>query len=263
MRLKITNKHSNQLRLKLLAPIALDQNKKYKLGVEKIRFKQPNFYVRNFTFTLIVNINKNKNSSEFKIEGYHTMKSFKYVLREKITDAYDKHPEGKTLKNFLSDLDRNFTFDIKIINEHQYVTYFTLPECVSLQVSDFGNFIDLFSLKMTIYEGGRIYISSKTPSILNVATIIEWHCDLAELSYSTHGEKPHNHSDGYILHTTFRQKHFPGDFFMDEPGQITYTPLKKNILDLHEITLTAYNENGHIIPLEDIIVYLHLIDEKK
>lgn len=260
MKLKISDKHSNKLRLKLVQPYPLDHNKKYLLGVEKAIFKEPLFLVENFSFKLVVNEDDTKFDTH-SIEGLHTIKSFKYALRENMKDICYKTLSKEKSKNIPTDLDNVFKFNVHFLDEHQYLIHFSLPQYIALFPIEQGNFNDLFSFGVrNIFEGGRLYYSSKTPSIFNVSSVVEWHCDLTETSYSTHRDNPHHHHEGYLLHTTLRDKHFPGDFYIDEPNQIVYTPLKKNTSDINEIIIKTKNANDVPIVLQDVIVYLDLVE---
>lgn len=252
---KIHNRNTKELRLKLNHPIFLDINKKYEIGVEKLRIKSFKLNIQNFNFDLV---SKDKNIKyNTTINGEYSIKSFKYELRKKILESISKIDEkSKNLK--ITDL--NFKFDVQKINEHQYLIYFLLPEWIDMipTTDSVTNFYELFSFGVyQIFQGGHPYISYKNPEIFNNQSIIEWHCNIVETSYTNHETNPHQHNDSNILHTTFVDIHFPDTYFMDKKKTM-YRPLKKNITEIHEIILKPCNENKENISFKEVILYIHI-----
>lgn len=259
--LKIINKNSEVLRLKLKHPIFLDKNKKYEMGVDKLRIKSFKFNIQNFNFDLVIS-KENNLQYNTTINGEYSIKSFKYELRKKILESINNiNEKSKSFK--ITDL--NFKFDVQKINEHQDLIIFLLPEWVDMipNTNSTTNFFELFSIGVyPIFQGGHPYISYKTPEIFKNQSIIEWHCNLVESSFITHDKNPHQHNESNILHTTFVDKHFPDTSFMDFQ-KIKYRPLKKNISEIDEIVVTSCDEKGEKLCFKEVILYIHLREKIK
>jgi len=94
---------------------------------------------------------------------------------------------------------------------HNYVFVLNVP--FLLTVVSIGNFAKAFKFENTFWEKENIlpkadYLSGNIIEILNPLSIIQWHCNITEYSYSNNNTHPHIHKQEELLHINFINNNF-------------------------------------------------------
>jgi hypothetical protein len=91
-------------------------------------------------------------------------------------------------------------------------------------------------------------------------TVIEWHCNIAEYSYSNHDNHSHKHE---LLHINFINNNFyENPVYKETSRKIMFISLREGLREIREIILTPVIENGEEITiLKHAVVYLQLKEE--
>jgi hypothetical protein len=94
---------------------------------------------------------------------------------------------------------------------NNYVFVLNVP--FLLTVVSIGNFAKIFKFENTFWEKENIlpkadYVSANIQEILKPLSVIEWHCNITEYSYSKHIDHPHLHKQEELLHMSFTDNSF-------------------------------------------------------
>jgi hypothetical protein len=52
------------------------------------------------------------------------------------------------------------------------------------------------------------YTSDNIKEVVNPFSVIEWHCNITEYSYTNHVDHPHSHKHDELLHISFVDNNF-------------------------------------------------------
>ena len=129
-----------------------------------------------------------------------------------------------------------------------------------LNIVNMGNFDKLFKLEKKNVLPQTDYVSGNTEEILKPISVIEWHCNITEFSYSNHDTHPHLHKQEKLLHISFIDNNFyEKPVYKEIPKKDTFILLRKGLREIREIILTSLNEKSEELKiLKDITVYLQL-----
>ncbi len=107
------------------------------------------------------------------------------------------------------------------------------------------------------------YTSENIKEIMEPFSVIEWHCNIVEYSYTIHDDHPHLHKHDELLHISFIDNSFYDNPVYNEiPKKVVFIPLRESLWEIREIVLTPLDENNKIIQtLKNVIVYLQLKKE--
>jgi len=129
---------------------------------------------------------------------------------------------------------------------NNYVIVLNIPFLVT--VTGMGNFAKTSKFENTFFEKENIlpkadYVSGITEEILKPLAVIEWHCNIAEFSYSNHDNHPHLHKQEELLHISFIDNNFyENPVYKEIPKKNIFIPLRKGLREIREIILTSLNE---------------------
>ena len=128
-----------------------------------------------------------------------------------------------------------------------------------------GNFVKIFKFENTFWEKETIlpkadYVSGNIEEILKPLSVVEWHCNITEFSYSNHDNHPHLHKQEELLHVSFIDNNFyEKPVYKEIAEKIMFIPLRKGLQEIREIILTSLNEKSDELKiLRNIVVYLQL-----
>jgi len=104
------------------------------------------------------------------------------------------------------------------------------------------------------------YVSGNIEEILKSKSVIEWHCNIAEFSYSNHDTHPHLHKQEELLHISFIDNNFyEKPVYKKIPKKDTFIPLRKGLRKIREVILTSLNKKSEELKiLKNVTVYLQL-----
>jgi len=156
----------------------------------------------------------------------------------------------KKVSNDLYVVVLNFPFKIKILGDLDggFCKFFRFDKCLQNE-SMLSSNID--------YTGDNI------KEAVNRFSVIEWHCNITEYSYTHHDDHPHLHKHDELLHISFVDNNFyETPVYKEISKEIMFTPLRKVLREIRKIILSPLDVNGDDIKeLKDIVVYLQLKEE--
>jgi hypothetical protein len=95
------------------------------------------------------------------------------------------------------------------------------------------------------------YISESISEIVYPLLLIEWHCNIAEYSYSNHDDHPHIHKQEELVHISFIDNNFyDNPVYKEKCTKIMFVPLRKGLREIREIVLTPLAVNNKKKKLE-------------
>jgi hypothetical protein len=273
--IKITDKHSN-LRLKFEHPIVLNPEKKYKLGVSHLMFSLERKLFLGLTFEFYVPIPQEGGtfSVSSSFSGPHTIKS----LRKAFQDSFNRGLNGLIEHhkiNKKSDIVQKLKkvkitpvkFALTKVNDGEYVVVLNLPFKIKFLTID-GDFCKFFKFEKCIQPNALLapnidYTSDNIRETVSPLSVIEWHCNITEYSYTNHNDHPHLHKHNELLHISFVDNNFyDTPVYKEISKEVMFIPLRKGLREIREIVLTPLDEKGNDIKdLKDVAVYLQLKEE--
>ena len=191
-------------RIRFEHPIVLDPDKKYGLGVSHLMFcLNQTFFIKDFNFDIHIPIpTKDTYVMGNSITGIYAIRALEKELQNMLNATYSlligrMEKDGKTeiVKALNSTPRTSVKFRIQKATNN-YVILLNVP--FLMNVTSMGNFDNIFKFENTFLEKKNIlpktdYVSGNIEEILKPLSVIEWHCNIAEFSYSNHDNHPHLH----------------------------------------------------------------------
>jgi len=157
---------------------------------------------------------------------------------------------------------------LRKVSDDEYVVVLNFPFKIII-ISDLdGGFCKFFRFENCLQQGSMLesnidYTGENIKEVVNPFSVIEWHCNITEYSYSNHDNHPHLHKHDELLHVSFVDNNFYNTPVNKEISkEIMFVPLRKGLREIREIILTPLDVNGDDIKeLKDVVVYLQLKEE--
>ena len=92
---------------------------------------------------------------------------------------------------------------------------------------------------------------------------MEWHCNIAEYSYTNHDDHPHLHKQEELLHTSLINNNFyENPVYKESPKNIMFISLRRGLRESKEIILTPLDANNNKMQnLQNVTAYLQLKED--
>jgi hypothetical protein len=110
-------------------------------------------------------------------------------------------------------------------------------------------FCDLFLIECdsddpsnVIFKENITYKSKNISSTLKPLSVIEWHFNFTEYSYTNHDDHPHLHKQNELLHVSFIDR-----IFYENPKKNMFIPLRQGLREIGEIILIPLDEKNNEI----------------
>jgi hypothetical protein len=159
-------------------------------------------------------------------------------------------------------------FDLKKVNDDEYVVVLNFPFKLKIGADVDGGFCNFFRFEKclqndSILASNTDYTGDNIKEVVNHFSVIEWHCNITEYSYTNHDDHPHLHKHDELLHISFVDNNFyDTPVYKDISKGIMFIPLRKGLRGIREIILTPLDVNREDIKeLKDVAVYLQLKEE--
>ena len=234
-------------------------------------FQKPGFFFKDFNFDIYIPIQTTKENFVMRnsITGSYSIKALEKELQSMFNTTYtslivkmekDGKPENAKALNLATRT--SLKFKIKK-SDNNYVIVLNVPFLIN--IINMGNFAKIFKLESTFLDKKNVlpqtdYVSGNIEEILKPLSVIEWHCNIAESSYSNHDTHPHLHKQEELLHINFIDNNFyEKPVYKEIPKKDTFIPLRKGLREIREIILTSLNEKSEELKiLRNVTVYLQL-----
>ena len=103
---------------------------------------------------------------------------------------------------------------MKKVNDEEYVAVLKFPfKFKFMGDDDDGGFCKFFSFQKCIQPESMLrpnidYTSENIKEMVSPFSVIEWHCNITEYSYTNHDDHPHLHKHNELLHISFVDNNF-------------------------------------------------------
>ena len=204
--IKITGKHLN-VGLKFEHPIALNPEKKYKLDASRLMFSFDTKIKTDTSFVFFIPI---PHTSDYfnvnaHITGDYTINSlqeeFKQICDGGFILLFERYKNNQKLKEL--EIAR-VKFELKNLTDDKYVVVFNFTFRFQVTAGSDEGFCKLFKFQPeTMLEPNIYYTSENIKEMVEPFSVIEWHCNITEYSYTNHDDNPYLHKHNELFHVSF------------------------------------------------------------
>jgi len=104
-------------------------------------------------------------------------------------------------------------FKLKKVNDNEYVVVFNFPFIFKFTYDAKDGFCKIFKFQKLIQSGAMLapnidYTSENIKEMMKPFSVIEWHCNITEHSYTNHDDYSHLHQHIELLHFSFVENNF-------------------------------------------------------
>ena len=99
-------------------------------------------------------------------------------------------------------------FELKKLNDDEYIVVFNFPFKFKVIHEADDGFCKFFKFEKCIQPEATLTPNIDIKETVKPFSVIEWHCNITEYSYTNHDDHPHLHKHNELLHISFVDNNF-------------------------------------------------------